>query len=156
MRKWQQEGWDIHSIFDYALSCHASYLNNKSAPIPAGTRGEIEHFLRKLGYRLVLRCVEYDSAVAPGSRLHAAMLWENVGVAPPFRDYRGGASRDPQQSQAQVQQACYWTGGHLSLTQRLCRAIAEDATVVAAPGVDRLCEFSYQGGSKRCVGLGPP
>jgi uncharacterized protein DUF4832 len=88
MRKWQQEGWDIRYIFDYALRDHASYLNNKSAPIPAGTRGEIERFLRKLGYRLVLRRVEYDSAVVPGSTIHTALLWENVGLAPPYRDYR--------------------------------------------------------------------
>jgi uncharacterized protein DUF4832/glycosyl hydrolase family 42 (putative beta-galactosidase) len=88
MRKWKQEGWDIGFIFDYALRCHASYLNNKSAPIPDGTRGEIERFLRKMGYRLVLRRVEYDPAAPPGSTLHASMLWENAGVAPPYRDYR--------------------------------------------------------------------
>ncbi len=38
-----------------------------------------------------------------------------------------------------VQRALYWTGGHPYLTQRLCRAIAEDASVVSDADVDRLC-----------------
>jgi hypothetical protein len=88
MRKWKQEGWDIAYVFDYALRCHASYMNNKSAPIPDGARPEVERFLRKLGYRLVLRSIEHAREVAAGSDLPVRMNWENVGVAPPYRDYR--------------------------------------------------------------------
>ncbi|MCD6443467.1 DUF4832 domain-containing protein [Candidatus Bathyarchaeota archaeon] len=87
MRKWKQEGWDIHYIFEYALKYHVSYFNNKSAPIPEGTRHEIEYFLRRIGYRLVLRELEHDKAVLPGSPLLIHTVWENVGVAPPYRDY---------------------------------------------------------------------
>ena len=39
-----------------------------------------------------------------------------------------------------VQRALHWTGGHPYLTQRLCRAIAEDPSVVSNADVDRLCE----------------
>jgi len=39
-----------------------------------------------------------------------------------------------------VQRALHWTGGHPYLTQRLCRAIAEDASVSSDADVDRLCE----------------
>ena len=46
MRKWVKEGWDVRAIYDYALSYHASYVNNKSAPIPEGTRSEVERLLR--------------------------------------------------------------------------------------------------------------
>lgn len=88
MRKWQQEGWNIRSIFDYALNLHASYLNNKSAPIPEGTRPEVERFLRRLGYRLVLKQLDYDASVAPGAPLWIDTTWENTGVAPPYGDYR--------------------------------------------------------------------
>jgi len=88
MRKWKQEGWDIRYIFEYGLNFHASFLNNKSAPIPEGTRPEIERFLRKIGYRLVLRQLEYNEPVAPGASLAISMAWENVGVAPPYRDYQ--------------------------------------------------------------------
>jgi len=87
MPKWKQEGWDIRYIFDYALNYHVSYLNNKSAPMPEGTRGEVERVLRKIGYRLVLRQLEHHKTATPGSSLAISMLWENVGVAPPYRDY---------------------------------------------------------------------
>src|SRR5271157_4818945 len=56
MRKWVNEGWSLRYIFNYALALHASYINNKSAPLPSGekVRPELERFLRRLGYRLVL------------------------------------------------------------------------------------------------------
>jgi hypothetical protein len=88
MSKWKQEGWDIGYIFDYALRCHASYLNNKSAPIPTGTRAEIERFLRRLGYRLVIRSLEHDVVMQAGTQTRVTIAWENIGVAPPYRDYR--------------------------------------------------------------------
>jgi len=87
MRRWKQEGWDIRYILDYALNYHVSYLNNKSAPIPEGTRHELERFLRKIGYRLVLRLLEHPRKAQAGSTLLVSMVWENVGVAPPYRDY---------------------------------------------------------------------
>ena len=87
MRKWKEEGWDIRYIFDYALNYHISYLNNKSAKIPEGTRQEVERFLRKMGYRLVLKELEHKKTVSIGGSLSVSMLWENIGVAPPYRDY---------------------------------------------------------------------
>ena len=44
MRKWVSEGWSLRYIFNYALACHASVINNKSAPLPEGetVRPEIE------------------------------------------------------------------------------------------------------------------
>lgn len=95
MRKWKQEGWDIRYIFDYALALHASFINNKSAPIPEGTRGEVERLLRKLGYRLVLRRMEHPERVRAGSPLTLTMVWENAGVAPPCRDLTLGVRLTP-------------------------------------------------------------
>ncbi len=100
MRKWKESGWDIRYIYDYALRCHATYMNNKSAPIPAGTRAEVERFLRRLGYRLVVRSVEHTKSAVPGDELAVSIVWENAGVAPPYRDYRvsirlAGASDRP-------------------------------------------------------------
>src|SRR5262249_41006445 len=77
MRKWKQEGWDIPSIFDFALRYHASYLNNKSAPLPDGTRGEIERFLRRMGYRLVIRSIVHAGSAAPGTSADVTLAWEN-------------------------------------------------------------------------------
>ncbi len=87
MNKWAEEGWDIAYIFGYALNCHASYVNNKSARIPEGTRPEVERLLRRIGYRLVLRRLEHAESVKAGSKLVLAMQWENVGCAPAYHDY---------------------------------------------------------------------
>ena len=87
MRKWHDEGWDIPFIFDYALRLHATYVNNKSAPIPEGTRNEVERFLKRLGYRLVLKRLSHDDAVHAGTALRVDMEWENAGSAPPYRNY---------------------------------------------------------------------
>ncbi|MEO2003791.1 MAG: AAA-like domain-containing protein, partial [Candidatus Poribacteria bacterium] len=42
-----------------------------------------------------------------------------------------------------VRRALHWTGGHPYLTQRLCRAVAEDASVVSDADLDRLCERMF-------------
>ncbi len=45
--------------------------------------------------------------------------------------------------------ALYWTGGHPYLTQRLCRAIAEDESVKTKADVDRLCKSMFLSTSAR-------
>jgi len=88
MRKWVSEGWSLRYIFNYALACHASVINNKSAPLPQGdnVRPEIERFLRRLGYRLVLKELKHP-AQASGT-LEVAMKWQNIGSAPCYRPYK--------------------------------------------------------------------
>jgi hypothetical protein len=105
MQKWVDEKWDVRGIFDYALRCHASYVNNKSAPVPAGWKPEVERLLRRLGYRLVLRRLSHPPSVRRGQKLTIAMDWENDGVAPPYRDFRVGFRLESEQ-----------TGGAGSLT----------------------------------------
>lgn len=89
IRKWVQEGWSLRYIFNYALALHASYLNNKSAPIPddPAVHEEIRRFLRRLGYRLVLRVWEHPSEATAGGLLSIRMTWQNVGSAPCYRPY---------------------------------------------------------------------
>jgi hypothetical protein len=90
MRKWVDEGWSLPFIFNYALALHGSYVNNKSAPLPKGeqVRPELERFLRRLGYRLVLTELKHPATVRPGDDLRLAMRWQNVGSAPCYRPYR--------------------------------------------------------------------
>ncbi len=90
MRRWVKEGWSLRYIFNYALALHGSYLNNKSAPLPEGenVRAEIERFLRRLGYRLVLRELRHPERAKPGGPLVLTMKWQNVGSAPCYRPYR--------------------------------------------------------------------
>ena len=42
----------------------------------------------KLGFRLVLRNLTFDKVVAVGSTITISMKWENLGIAPPYRDHR--------------------------------------------------------------------
>jgi hypothetical protein len=90
MRRWVKEDWPLRYIFNYALDMHGSYLNNKSAPLPEGenVRAEIEHFLRRLGYRLVLKQLEYSAQIKTGKPLTLKMKWQNIGSAPCYRPYR--------------------------------------------------------------------
>src|SRR5215813_10665423 len=50
-----------------------------------------------------------------------------------------GLRRDEKTNAALLKRILYWTGGHPYLTQRLCRAVAEDAEAKDARGVDRRC-----------------
>jgi hypothetical protein len=90
MRKWVAEDWPLRYIFNYALALHASYINNKSAPLPPDelVRAEVERFLRRLGYRLVLTELRHPGRVSAGGTLSLAMQWQNAGSAPCYRPYR--------------------------------------------------------------------
>ena len=50
-----------------------------------------------------------------------------------------GLERKETIAAALLKRVLYWTGGHPYLTQRLCRAVAEDASTTDGTGVDRLC-----------------
>ena len=51
-----------------------------------------------------------------------------------------GLDRDENASQGLLERVLYWTGGHPYLTQRLCRAIAEDRSLLTPADVDRTCD----------------
>ncbi|MCC6124688.1 MAG: DUF4832 domain-containing protein [Pirellulales bacterium] len=90
MQKWVSDGWPLRLIFNYALALHGSYLNNKSAPLPNGpnVRAEVERFLRRLGYRLVLKELKHPARAKAGGTFEIAMKWQNTGSAPCYRPYR--------------------------------------------------------------------
>ncbi len=90
IRRWVEEGWPLRYIFNYALACHGSFINNKSAPLPdrEDVRPEIERFLRRLGYRFVLRELRHPARVRAGDVLRLETVWQNVGSAPCYRPYR--------------------------------------------------------------------
>ena len=90
MRKWVNDGWSLRYIFNYALACHASVINNKSAPLPnrADVRPEIERFLRRLGYRFILKELRHPAQVQAGGKIDLSMKWQNVGSARCYKPYR--------------------------------------------------------------------
>jgi hypothetical protein len=48
----------------------------------------VNEFLKKFGYRFVLRELTHTAEVRPGGSLLVKSLWENKGVAPIYRPWR--------------------------------------------------------------------
>lgn len=99
--EFSEKKWPLRWIFNYALACHGSVFSGKSGPLPDDPlfRQELERFLKRLGYRFVLREARYPAQV--GATLDVVTRWQNVGSAPCYKPYRvafllrgeGGASR---------------------------------------------------------------
>ena len=87
MRKWHEEKWDLDFILKWALDNHVSFINNKSQPVPEEYLPKVKAFLKRVGYRYVLRSAKYQQAAAPESNFTVELLWDNVGVAPCYRAY---------------------------------------------------------------------
>ena len=88
MQKWADEEYDVEFIINEALRWHISVFNNKSSPIPPRWWGELEEFIKKMGYRFVINQISLPSTVKAGQNLSIESEWENTGVAPPYRHYR--------------------------------------------------------------------
>ncbi|MEO6828789.1 MAG: DUF4832 domain-containing protein [Acidobacteriaceae bacterium] len=84
---WKKDGFDVSYILDQALRWHISSLNVKSSPIPLEWQSQFEEFEKKMGYRFILRRLEYPKKVSPGEMMPVAMWWLNAGVAPIYRKY---------------------------------------------------------------------
>jgi len=85
---WKKDGFDVDYILSQALRWHITTLNVKSSPIPAEWKQKFEEFQRKMGYRFILRRLEYPKSIKPGSMMPLHMWWLNDGVAPVYRDYQ--------------------------------------------------------------------
>lgn len=88
MDTWLKAGRDIEFIYNACLELHTSVLNNKSAPVPPQWWPATEKFLKRMGYRLVVRSIRHEKWLEPGDILHIEMQFDNIGVAPPYRAYK--------------------------------------------------------------------
>jgi hypothetical protein len=84
---WKQNGWDLDYILGQALRWHVSSVNLKSSAIPPEWKQAFEDFQKKMGYRFILRRLEYPQTVQAGTVQPFHMWWLNAGVAPVYRDY---------------------------------------------------------------------
>lgn len=84
---WKKQGWNLNYILAQALRWHVTSVNIKSTAIPLEWKKQFEEFQKKMGYRFILRRLEYPRAVAPGSMAMVHMWWLNAGVAPIYRKY---------------------------------------------------------------------
>ncbi len=79
---------EVRYIFDQALKWHVSSFNAKSSPVPTEWRPLVDDWLKRMGYRFVLRRLTYPVRVRPHGVLPFTSWWENKGVAPCYRDFR--------------------------------------------------------------------
>ena len=87
MMHWFKEKWDVEYIVEQSLKWHISSFNAKSSPVPGGWKGIVDSWLKRMGYRLAPRKIEYSGTVTAGGRLEYASWWENLGVAPCYRPH---------------------------------------------------------------------
>ncbi len=87
MQHWKNQGWDLDYIIDQSLKWHISSFNNKSSAVPPEWKPKVDAWLKKMGYRFVLRKFTYPAAVQAGGQLAFTSWWENKGVAPCYRPF---------------------------------------------------------------------
>jgi len=89
--RWRdQEGYDredVKYIFDETLKWHISSFNAKSSPVPEEWKDLVDEWLKKMGYRFVLRRFSYPRQVQADSLLPFKSWWDNRGVAPCYKDF---------------------------------------------------------------------
>ncbi|MGE5647401.1 MAG: DUF4832 domain-containing protein [Acidobacteriota bacterium] len=87
MQTWKEKGWDLDYIIEQSLKWHISTFNNKSSAVPEEWQPKVDQWLRRMGYRFVLRKFSYPVAASPHGRLGFSSWWENKGVAPIYRAF---------------------------------------------------------------------
>ncbi len=85
MQHWLDKGWDVDHIIDESLKWHISSFNAKSSPVPEKWQPQVNRWLKRMGYRFVLRKWTHSNRVRPGGTLNITSWWENKGVAPCYR-----------------------------------------------------------------------
>jgi len=85
--EWKRDHFDVNYILDQALRWHVTSVNLKSSPIPDDWKPAFDDFQKKMGYRLLLRRLEYPKTMPAGSMMAIHMWWLNAGVAPPYTNY---------------------------------------------------------------------
>jgi hypothetical protein len=76
---------NLISARQFILEMHGSVVHDNLSG--QGTDTLIRDLLTVTGYRLLPRTVTYSASVKPGEGLALAILWQNVGSAPPYAAY---------------------------------------------------------------------
>jgi hypothetical protein len=84
---WFRGNYDLDYILEQALRWHASTINIKSTAIPEPWKAKFAEFQKKIGYRFLLRKLEYPATVKAGQMMPVSMWWLNAGVSPVYYPY---------------------------------------------------------------------
>ncbi len=85
--EWKRDHFDLDYILEQALRWHVTSVNLKSSPIPGDWKPDFESFEKRIGYRFLLRRLEYPKTITAGSMMPIHMWWLNAGVAPAYTNY---------------------------------------------------------------------
>jgi hypothetical protein len=78
---------DVDYIIDETLKWHLSSFNAKSSAVPDIWKPQIDRWLKKMGYRFVLRSFTFQESVSPNEKLSFKSWWDNKGVAPCYKKF---------------------------------------------------------------------
>jgi len=78
---------DVKYIFEQSLKWHMSSFNAKSSPVPEEWQDLVDDWLKKMGYRFVLKRFTFPSKVRQNGKLDFTSWWDNKGVAPCYKDF---------------------------------------------------------------------
>jgi hypothetical protein len=78
----------VTHIFNEAVKLHVSSFNAKSSPVPDVWSPLVDKWLNKMGYRFVVRQMIVPTNVYRQGQLSFTSIWENVGCAPIYKDYK--------------------------------------------------------------------
>jgi hypothetical protein len=78
---------DVKYIFDQTLKWHISSFNAKSSPVPVELEPLVNDWIKKMGYRFVLRKFSCPQTVKRNGKLPYETWWENKGVAPCYKHF---------------------------------------------------------------------
>ena len=76
MQTWKEKGWDVDYIIDQSLKWHISSFNAKSSPVPVEWKPQVDRWLKKMGYRFVLRKFTYPNEISSSGQLAFTSWWE--------------------------------------------------------------------------------
>jgi len=82
-----ETGHTYDDLWNAALGWHGSSFNGKSTMLPTDQIPAMERFLKRCGYRFVLRRFTTSRKARMRDGLRVQMQFENVGVAPPYKNY---------------------------------------------------------------------
>jgi hypothetical protein len=90
-KRWKEkEGYtveDVEYIIGETLKWHISSFNAKSSGVPEEWWPQINDWLKKMGYRFVLRSFAYPEYVGANKKLPFQTWWDNKGVAPCYKKF---------------------------------------------------------------------
>ncbi len=78
---------EVKYIFDQSLKWHMSSFNAKSSPVPEEWQDLVDDWLKKMGYRFVLRRFSFPPEIKQNGKMNFTSWWENKGVAPCYKDF---------------------------------------------------------------------